>query len=96
MCVERGPRIRISDTVGIGEYQPGAASDIELFREPGLSKGEIMDSAEEVSVRITVAIISRSRLRAGMTGEERLAETYVNLFSEVLKRVKNVIEVPQA
>lgn len=55
-----------------------------------------MDSVEEVSVRITVAIISKSRPRAGITGEERLAEMYVNLFSEVLRRVKNVIEVPQA
>ena len=55
-----------------------------------------MDSVEEVPVRITVAIIAKGRPRTGITGEERLAETYVTLFSEVLKRVKNVIEVPQA
>ncbi len=55
-----------------------------------------MDSVEEVSVRITVAIIGKSRPRTGITGPESLAETYVSLFSEVLKRVKSVIEVPQA
>ncbi len=53
-----------------------------------------MDSVEEVSVRLTVAIIAKGRPRTGITGEERLAETYVSLFSEILKRVKNVIEVP--
>ncbi len=53
-----------------------------------------MDSVEEISVRLTVAIIAKGRPRTGITGEERLAETYVSLFSEILKRVKNVIEVP--
>ena len=55
-----------------------------------------MDSVEEVSVRITVAIIGKSRPRTGITGEDRLAETYVTLFSEVLKRVKDVMAVPEA
>ncbi len=55
-----------------------------------------MDSAEEVSVRLTVAIIAKGRPRAGITGTESLAETYVSLFSEVMKRVKSVIEVPSA
>jgi len=55
-----------------------------------------MDSAEEVSVQITVAIIGKSRPRTGITGCESLADTYVTLFSEVLKRVKDVMAVPQA
>ena len=55
-----------------------------------------MDSAEEVSVQLTIAIIAKGRTRAGITGVESLAERYVSLFSEVLKRVKSVIEVPSA
>ncbi len=55
-----------------------------------------MDSVEEISVQITVAIIGKSRPRTGITGEDRLAETYVTLFSEVLKRVKDVMAVPEA
>ena len=54
-----------------------------------------MDSVE-VSVRITEAVIAKSRPRTGITGGESLADTYVTLFSEVLKRVKDVLEVPQA
>ncbi len=52
-----------------------------------------MDSTE-VSVRITEAIIAKSRPRSGFTSEESLAETYVTLFSEILKRVKGVVEAP--
>ena len=52
-----------------------------------------MDSVE-VAVRITEAVMSKATVARNIKAEE-LAETYVNMFADVLKRV-NLVMIPVA
>ena len=52
-----------------------------------------MDSVE-VAVRITEAVMAKASVARNIKAEE-LAETYVNLFTDVLKRV-NLVMSPAA
>ena len=51
-----------------------------------------MDSTE-VAVRFTEAIMANSSVARTIKGAD-LAETYVNMFAEVLKRVNGVMNPP--
>lgn len=53
-----------------------------------------MDSVE-VAVRITEAVMAKASVARNIKAAE-LAETYVNLFADVLKRVNSVVNTPVA
>ena len=53
-----------------------------------------MDSVE-VAVRITEAVMAKANVARNIKAEE-LAETYVNLFTNVLKQVNSVMSPPAA
>lgn len=53
-----------------------------------------MDSVE-VAVRITEAVMAKASVARNIKAEE-LAETYVNMFTDVLKRVNLVMKPPAA